>query len=69
MKLHDYIKSLELNPKDYKLTFTDLNNETKSITVEFSEEILLNNINIGKLVIENNEPELNKYSIKVNHLN
>ncbi len=69
IKLHDYIKSLKLNPKDYKLNYTDLNNETKSITIEFNEEILLNNINIGKLVIENNEIELNKYSIKVNHLN
>ena len=68
-KLHNYILSLKLNPKNYRLTYTDLNNETKSITIEFNEELLINNINIGKLVIENNDQVLNKYSIKINHLN
>lgn len=67
--LHDYILSLKLTPKNYKLTYTDLKNETKSITIDFNEDILLNNVNIGKLVIENNESELNKYGIKINHLN
>ena len=67
--LHNYITSLKLNPKNYKLTYTDLKNETNSITIEFNEEILLKGVNIGKLIIENNESELNKYSIKVNHLN
>lgn len=68
-KLYQYILSLKLNPKNYKLTYTDINNETKSITIVFNEELLINNINIGKLIIENNEQELNRYNIKVNYLN
>ena len=67
--LHNYVKSLKLNPKDYKLTYTDQKNETKSISIEFNEELLINNINIGKLIMENNEQELNKYNVKVNRLN
>lgn len=68
-KLNNYISSLSLNPKEYKITYTDSKNETRSITIEFNKEVLLNNINIGKMIIENNEQELNKYSIKVSHLN
>ena len=68
-KLHNYILSLKLSPKNYKITYTDLKNETKSISIEFNEELLINNINIGKLIMENNEQELNKYNVKVNRLN
>ena len=69
LKLNTYISSLKLNPKDYKLTYTDSKNETKSITIEFNKEVLLNDISIGKIIIENKEQELNKYNIKVNYLN
>lgn len=69
IKIHNYIISLGLSPKDYNLTYTDLNNETKSINVIINEEILKNNIDIGKIIIENDEKNLNLYNIKVKYLN
>lgn len=69
IKLHEYIISIGLNPKNYNLTYTDLNNETKSINIIINEEILKNNIDIGKIIIENDKKNLNLYNIKVKNLN
>lgn len=68
-KLHEYITLIKLNPKNYNLTYTDLNNETKSINIIINEEILKNNIDVGRIIIENDEKNLNLYNIKVKNLN
>ena len=69
IKLHEYIISLKLNPKDYNLTYTDINNETKSINIIVSEETLKNGVDVGKIIIENDEKSLNLNNIKVKYLN
>ena len=69
MKLHNYMISLNLIPKDYNLTYTDINNETKSINIIVSEETLKNNVDVGRIIIENDEKNLNLNNIKVKYLN
>lgn len=69
LKLHNYILSLNLNPKEYNVTYTDINNETKSINIIINEETLKNNIDAGRIIIENDEKNLNLNNIKVKYLN
>lgn len=69
MKLHNYMISLNFIPKDYNLTYTDINNETKSINIIVSEETLKNNVDVGRIIIENDEKNLNLNNIKVKYLN
>lgn len=69
-KINNYIKKINLNPKDYNITLNNKTSPSKSINLKLEKEVLDQNVDyIYSMIIENNKEILSKYNIEYKYLN